>query len=117
MSHKALAGYWLAIVKPDVSISTAEAYAGVTVEKPAKSCRDIVLQDITTWRAELTNSFEASVYDRHPRLRAIKDQLCDLGALYAQMSGSGSAHFGIFRDEPTRLADSFPADLVFVCQL
>lgn len=117
MSHKALAGYWLAIVKPDVSISTAEAYAGVTVEKPAKSCRDIVLQDITTWRAELTNSFEASVYDRHPRLRAIKDQLYDLGALYAQMSGSGSAHFGIFRDEPTRLADSFPADFVFACRL
>lgn len=85
--------------------------------KIAKSCRDIVLQDITTWRAELTNSFEASVYDRHPRLRAIKDQLYDLGAIYAQMSGSGSAHFGIFRDEPTRLADSFPADFVFACRL
>lgn len=117
MDAKILVGYWLAIVKPDVSISTAEAYAGVTVEKPAKNCRDIVRQDIATWRNELTNSFEPSVYDRHPRLREIKDHLYRMGALYAQMSGSGSAHFGIFREEPLHLADEFPDDFVFACPL
>lgn len=112
-----LSGYWLAIVKPDISVSTAETYAGVAVEKPTKSCRDIVAQDIATWRDELTNSFEASLYGRHPRLREIKQQLYALGAVYAQMSGSGSAHFGIFRQKPVGLAQAFPADFTFACRL
>lgn len=115
--EKLLRGYWLGIVKPAISVSTAEAYAGVAVEKPAKSCRDIVRQDIETWRDELTNSFEASLYGRHPRLREIKELLYDMGAVYAQMSGSGSAHFGIFRHEPTRLAEMFPENFTFKCLL
>lgn len=112
-----LSGYWLALVKPAISVSTAEAYAGVKVEKPAKNCRGIVGQDIATWREELVNSFEESVYARHPRLREIKQMLYDMGAAYAQMSGSGSAHFGIFRQKPENLADVFPEDFTFVCPL
>lgn len=114
---KLLSGYWLGIVKPDVSISTAEAYAGVTVEKPTKSCLEIVGQDLATWQKELTNSFEPSVYARHPKLREIKAQLYDMGAIYAQMSGSGSAHFGIFQNEPQHLAQRFPNDRTFICRL
>lgn len=112
-----LSGCWLAIVKPDISVSTAEAYAGVKVEKPAKNCRDIVRQDIASWREELTNSFEDSVYARHPRLREIKQTLYGMGAVYAQMSGSGSAHFGIFRQKPENLAEAFPMDFTFACPL
>lgn len=112
-----LAGFWLGIVKPDISISTAEAYAKVKVEKPMISCLDIVRQDVDTWPGRLTNSFEASVYSGHPRLRQIKEKLYEMGADYAQMSGSGSAHFGIFRSKPTRLNEQFPDDFTFVCQL
>lgn len=112
-----LAGYWLGIVKPDICVSTAEAYAGVAVEKTIRSCREIVYQDIDSWRTELSNSFEPSVYACYPRLGEIKKKLYDMGAIYAQMSGSGSAHFGIFHNEPKELARQFPSYFTFSCKL
>ena len=70
-----LEGYYLALVKPDVAVSTAEAYAGVTPKKPVKNCRDIVHQPIDTWRSELTNDFEASIFAKHPILADVKEKL------------------------------------------
>ena len=63
---------------------------------PAKCCRDIVRQPIETWRDELTNDFEKPLFALHPELADIKQRLYQEGAIYAQMSGSGSALFGIF---------------------
>lgn len=95
-----LNGYTLVVIKPDVAVSTREAYQQITPRKPAKSCRDIVRQPIETWKKELTNDFEASVFALHPQLADIKSRLYTIGALYAQMSGSGSAIFGIFERKP-----------------
>lgn len=95
-----LNGYTLVVVKPDVAVSTREAYQLITPRKPAKSCRDIVRQPIETWKNELTNDFEASVFALHPQLADIKNRLYTIGALYAQMSGSGSALYGIFERKP-----------------
>lgn len=97
---KDLSGYYLAIVKPDVAVSTREAYATITPHIPVKCCRDIVRQPIDTWKDELVNDFEAPVFAIHPILADIKQRLYDMGAAYAAMSGSGSALFGIFRKEP-----------------
>ena len=94
------------VVKPSVAISTREAFAGINVRKPAKNCRDIVMQPIETWREELVNDFEESLFPQHPELAAIKERLYELGALYAAMSGSGSALFGFFQEEPD-LAQEF----------
>ncbi len=95
-----LKGYWLGIVKPDVAVSTTEAYATITPKKPVKCCRDIVRQPIETWKDELSNDFETPVFAKHPILANLKEQLYASGAVYAQMSGSGSALFGIYRQEP-----------------
>ncbi len=103
-----LEGYYLTVVKPDVFVSTREAYQGVTPRRPEKSCKEIVRQPIATWKEELKNDFEASIFDAHPLLGEIKQRLYDLGALYAQMSGSGSALFGIFSNEPKEMASQFP---------
>lgn len=108
-----LHGYHIAIVKPDVAVSTREAYAGISCRRPEKCCRDIVRQPIDTWREELVNDFEASVFGRLPVLGQIKQRLYDLGARYAAMSGSGSALFGIFSDEPVVLAEAFPDCFTF----
>jgi 4-diphosphocytidyl-2-C-methyl-D-erythritol kinase len=108
-----LDGYHLAIVKPEISVSTREAYQMLTPKKPAKCCRDIVRQPIETWRNELTNDFEGPVFRMHPEIGAIKDALYDMGALYAQMSGSGSAVFGIFK-EITESVDTLKEDLLWV---
>ena len=117
-TNDSLAGYHLAIVKPDVAVSTREAYAQITPQKPAKCCREIVQQPIRTWREELKNDFEESVFKAHPELAKIKEILYDCGALYAQMSGSGSAFFGIFKDKPAEnITTIFENMQVFVMKL
>lgn len=102
-----LGGYYLAVVKPSVAVSTRDAYAAIVPKTPAKCCRDIVRQPIETWKDELVNDFEAPIFAMHPELAAIKQSLYDAGAMYAAMSGSGSALFGIFREQPTGLEKEF----------
>lgn len=102
-----LGGYYLAVVKPSVAVSTRDAYAAIVPTTPAKCCRDIVRQPIETWKDELVNDFEAPIFAMHPELAAIKQSLYDAGAVYAAMSGSGSALFGIFREQPTGLEKEF----------
>lgn len=102
-----LGGYYLAVVKPSVAVSTRDAYAAIVPKAPAKCCRDIVRQPIETWKDELVNDFEAPIFAMHPELAAIKQSLYDAGAVYAAMSGSGSALFGIFREQPTGLEKEF----------
>ena len=109
-----LEGYYLALVKPNVAISTAEAFAGITPKKPIKNCRDIVRQPIDTWRSELTNDFEKPIFAIHPILATVKEKLYEQGALYAQMSGSGSTIFGIFGQKPRNIEELFP-DMFTYC--
>lgn len=112
-----LDGYYLALVKPNVAVSTKEAYAAITPRKPAKCCRDIVLQPVETWKNELTNDFEEGVFAIHPILAEVKQKLYDMGAVYAQMSGSGSTIFGLFHNEPKDLESIFPGCFATVVQL
>lgn len=94
-----LKGWHLGIVRPDIPVPTKEAYAQITPTPTVKKCRDIVMQPVETWRAELVNDFEKSVFAAHPEIGAIKEKLYSLGAVYAAMSGSGSSVFGLFRSE------------------
>lgn len=91
-----LSGYRLAVVRPDIPVSTKEAFSLIKPRKPRKNCREIINQPITTWRNELVNDFEESVFALHPEIGAVKEQLYEMGAVYAAMSGSGSSVFAIF---------------------
>lgn len=106
-----LKGWYLAVVRPDIPVSTREAFSLIVPTHPEKNCRDIVMQPVETWRHELTNDFEKSVFAIHPEIGAIKDQLYEMGAVYAAMSGSGSSLFGLFR-QPVNL-DVFNAPGTF----
>lgn len=112
-----LAGYYLAVVKPDVAVSTKDAYAAITPKKPEKCCRDIVRQPIETWKDELVNDFEEPIFKMHPVLASIKEKLYEQGAVYAAMSGSGSALFGIFKEEPKAIESSFDGMFAQVMKL
>lgn len=112
-----LKDYWIALVKPDVAVSTKEAYAGITPRMAQKSCREIVLQPIETWRNELVNDFEESIFPKYPVLSEIKKRLYDEGAIYAAMSGSGSTIFGIYKDKPENIDLLFPDCQAFVIRL
>lgn len=100
-----LKGWMLVLVKPDVEVSTREAYAGVTPRQPDAPLADILRMPVEQWQGRLRNDFEDSVFARFPEIAATRDLLLDLGATYAAMSGSGSAVFGLFRepiDDPER---------------
>lgn len=112
-----LHGYHLVVVKPDVAVSTREAYAAITPKKPAICCRDAVHRPITEWKELLVNDFEVPVFSRHPELERIKKRLYDSGALYAQMSGSGSALYGLFSCQPQDIASLFPDCHVYEADL
>jgi 4-diphosphocytidyl-2-C-methyl-D-erythritol kinase len=99
-----LSGWQIAIVRPAIPVSTKEAFSLITPHHPEKNCRDIVMRPVETWRGQLTNDFEQSVFTLHPEIGAIKDRLYDLGAAYAAMTGSGSSLYGLFR-EPVDLSE------------
>lgn len=112
-----LRGFYLVIIKPDVAVSTKEAFSLIKPHKPEICCKSIVCQPIETWRNRLSNDFEKSVFNIYPQLRQIKTSLYDAGAIYAQMSGSGSSLFGIFKTYPKDINNSFADCQTFVMQL
>ncbi len=94
-----LRGYEVRIVMPEGEhINTAEAYRGITPHLANPSVREIIgTTDVTAWRDLLHNDFEDNVFPAHPKIREEKEKLYGEGAVYASMSGSGAAVYGIFK--------------------
>lgn len=105
-SELSLAGYFLILVKPDIHISTPEAYSLVTPMQPTTSLQEDILKPVSEWKNLIKNDFEISVFTKYPAIADIKQELYESGAIYASMSGSGSSVYGLFEKEPT-LPDSF----------
>lgn len=93
-----LSQYRLKIVKPDIHISTKEAYAGVTPHESEVFLPQVLQKDVRTWKEVVVNDFESPLFVKIPELKSVKEELYREGALYASMSGSGSAFFGVFCD-------------------
>lgn len=91
-----LKGYQIIIVKPDVFVSTREAFANIHPHHPLYPVKEIIRHPVAEWRDTLINDFEASVFPQHPVIGEIKQELYSQGAVYASMSGSGSSVFGLF---------------------
>ena len=102
-----LKGYYLVLVKPDIFVSTKDAFANIIPMKPNHSLKEIIRMPVETWRATMKNDFEESVFKKFPEIAAIKDKLYDMGAIYASMSGSGSSVFGIFREQVEHVDEVF----------
>lgn len=94
-----LKGYQIAIIKPDVFVSTREAFSKIHPHHPEFPVKEVIRRPIEEWKELLINDFEASVFPQHPIIREIKEELYCQGAVYASMSGSGSSVFGLFRSE------------------
>ena len=94
-----LAGYCMVIVKPEIHISTKDAYSLVRPAFPQTPLAEITQKPVAEWKGLMKNDFEKSVFAKHPSMEKIKERLYSMGAVYASMSGSGSAFFGIFDKE------------------
>lgn len=94
-----LAGKWIAVAKPDVFVSTREAFAGVSPAMPEFDLRSLPSIPVERWREILVNDFEKSIFPIHPNLEMIKEEFYRLNAIYASLTGSGSCIYAIFDDE------------------
>lgn len=99
-----LSGYFLALVKPGLHVSTAEAYHGIIPAIPSVPLKELIGLPVAKWRKNLKNDFEAPVFAKYPEIGQIRDHLYQKGAIYAAMSGSGSSVFGIF-EKPIQLPE------------
>lgn len=97
-----LKGYFLLLVKPDIHVSTPEAYSLIVPKKTEYSLADLIQQSIESWKNNIKNDFEKSVFAKYPAIESIKDNLYKMGAIYASMSGSGSSVYGIFDSAPAQ---------------
>lgn len=102
-----LKGYHIILIKPDIFVSTRDVFAEIKPVRPAVSLKEIVRQPMETWKNSMKNDFEDSVFKKFPEIAAIKDELYDLGAVYAAMSGSGSSVYGIFKAPIENVEDKF----------
>lgn len=91
-----LNGYQIMIIKPNVFVSTREAFSNIHPHRPKYPVREAIQRPVQEWKDTLINDFEASVFPQHPVIGEIKEELYHQGAIYASMSGSGSSVFGLF---------------------
>lgn len=106
-----LDGFHLIIVKPAIHVSTAAAFAGIKPLFRENSIDEFTSLPVQEWKLNLHNDFENSVFEIYPDILEIKNILYRQGAMYASLSGSGSAVFGLFATPPANL--SFPGCEVF----
>ncbi len=108
--------YYIIIVKPDIFINTAEAYFNIVPNKNSGHLKEIIKLPVEQWKYYLNNDFEKSIFKEYPEIKKIKEQLYDSGAIYASMSGSGSAVFGIFKSD-INIKNYFPDYFVWTGKL
>lgn len=107
-----LSNYYMVLVKPEIHVSTAEAYSKVNVKQPKTSLKELINLPLSEWKANIANDFETSVFAKYLEIDEIKTQLYAAGATFALMSGSGSSVFAIFENE-VQLSELEKNNLVF----
>lgn len=96
-----LKGYKLVLVKPDIFVSTRDAFAQIKPKRPSISLKEVAKMPVEAWKTYMVNDFEESVFPQFPAIADIKAKLYDMGAIYASMSGSGSSVFALFKGDAT----------------
>lgn len=98
--HLNLLQFWIKIVHPGIHISTKEAFAKISPNKNIIDLLSINYNRVSEFKNQFINDFEYPIFHHHPEISKIKESLLSEGAFYASMSGSGSAVYGLFQDEP-----------------
>ena len=95
-----LDNYDIQVITPaGIAVSTKDAYSGIIPSLPEIPLRGALARPVEQWDGVLVNDFEETVFAKYPALEAVKRSLYDTGAVYASMSGSGSALFAIYKKD------------------
>lgn len=100
--------FWICILNAGVHVSTKDAYSQAVPFSDRQDLRSILQQPPDTWKKDLVNDFEPSVFGKFPVLADLKSEFYANGAVYAAMSGSGSTLFGLFHEQPEKINWSVP---------
>ncbi len=103
-----LSNFHIVILKPDISVGTPEAYRNIVPAAPQFSLKEMANLPPDKWKSHVVNDFEKNIFPQYPEIKELKEILYQTGAVYASMSGSGSAVYGIFRHLPTNFDQSIP---------
>ena len=106
-----LSKFIIVVLKPQVFVSTKEAYQNIIPEKPGFNLQNLGTLAVEEWKNAALNNFEKHVFILYPEIAKLKQILYGQGALYASMSGSGSAVFGIFRRLPADFDKFIPTGI------
>lgn len=109
-----ISDYKIVVVKSKVSVSTVLAYKNVIPSKPAFNLDEISELKVSDWRNRVVNDFEKYVFTEFPEIENLKSKLYENGAVYASMTGSGSAVYGLFSRLPVKIQNKIPESLLFV---
>lgn len=112
-----LSGYQLVLVKPDIFVSTREAFAKIRPRLPEHSLKEVITRPVCEWKGRMVNDFEESVFPQYPAIGEIKEEIYRQGAVYAAMSGSGSSVFGLFDPKANLPTMDFGNAFCFHCTL
>ena len=111
-----LKGYQIVLVKPDIFVSTRDAFAQIKPHRQEIPLKEVIKQPIEEWKERMVNDFEESVFPQFPAIKEIKEKLYEAGAIYAAMTGSGSSVFGLFRPEDNKSVKEDFGEKAFVYQ-
>ncbi|HYJ64206.1 MAG TPA: 4-(cytidine 5'-diphospho)-2-C-methyl-D-erythritol kinase [Parafilimonas sp.] len=100
--------YKILLINPQIYINTSWAFTQINLSAPSLSVKEIIQKPVSEWKQHLKNDFESTVFEAHPSIKKIKDNLYEMGATYAAMSGSGSTVFGIFNKTDDISQHEFP---------
>ncbi len=102
-----LKNHYILLVYPNIHSNTAEAYKLIKPEIPNVRLKSVMESEpIENWKNFVKNDFEPPLFSKFPVLKDIKNKLYEEGAVYASLSGSGSALYGIFKQEPKNVFSS-----------
>ena len=111
-----LKGYQIVLVKPDIFVSTREAFARIKPHRQEIPLKEVIKRPIEEWKERMVNDFEESVLPQFPAIKEIKEKLYEAGAIYAAMTGSGSSVFGLFKPEDNKSVKEDFGEKIFIYQ-
>jgi 4-diphosphocytidyl-2-C-methyl-D-erythritol kinase len=91
-----LSSYDVKVEYPEIHIGTEDAYSGIAPVSSKENLKELIKQPVDNWRLLIRNDFEKSVFPKYPSIAKLKQKMYSDGAIYASMTGSGSAVYGIF---------------------
>ncbi|GAB1415092.1 4-(cytidine 5'-diphospho)-2-C-methyl-D-erythritol kinase [Paludibacter sp.] len=108
-----LSGWNFVLVKPDVHVTTADAYTSISPKQPSISLLEKIKLPVESWKDNIFNDFESIIFKKYPVIEEVKTTFYKMGAEFALMSGSGSSVYGLFKEIPEGLK-AFDKFFVFV---